>query len=196
MLNYPLQDEDEELVISFGEASRVRLDHFLGGQRDAPHRFEGVGGIDTGSVPRGFSFDAFSVEIGHGDADWVAARRAITKWQMFALPWVQLHPFRPAIEVGEMAVVGGSVAGFWFYGAARIIEVVDTKDTYGFTYATTDHMVDGEERFRVRKADDGTVFFDIDVFARPQRWYTWMAAPIFTSYRTRFRQQAGLRMRC
>ena len=183
-------------MISMGKASRERLDQFLRDQQETPHQFDGVGGISREIIPSGFTFDSLSVEIGHGDSDWVAARRFMTKWQMFALPWVDLYPFRPALEVGQIAVVGGSILGIWFYGAARVIEVEDTREAYGFTYATTDHMADGEERFRVRKDSDGTVYFEIDVFARPQRWYTWLAGPIFTWCRSRFRRQAGLRMRC
>lgn len=183
-------------MISVRRCSEKRLQTFLETNQDVPHRYHGVGSISQGKQPEGFSFNSVSVEIGMGDHDWQVARRSITKWQMFSLPWVHLYPFRPDIEVGSVAAVGGGMAGIWFYGAARIIEVVDSRDVYGFTYATTDHMADGEERFRVRRDTDGRVFFEIDVFARPQRWYTWLAAPLFTWYRARFRKEAGRAMRC
>lgn len=183
-------------MISVGRCSKKRLQRLLESNQDAPHRYNGVGAISEGKALKGFSFNSVSVEIGRGHQDWQSARRSMARWQMFSLPWVHLYPFRPDIELGSVAVVGGGMAGLWFYGAARIIEVVDSRDLYGFTYATTDHMANGEERFQVRIDADGRVFFEIDVFARPQRWYAWLARPLFTWYRTRFRKGAVQLMRC
>lgn len=71
-----------------------------------------------------------------------------------------------------VAVLARSL-GLWWLNACRIVYLVDEqieRKSFGFAYGTLpDHAESGEGRFVIEMDEDGTVWYDILAFSRPNR---------------------------
>ena len=123
------------------------------------------------------------------------ARDALATWAHFDVGWVVVEPANAAIVIGDSVAVGAQIRGFWFGGVCRIESIVDNDDQFGFTYVTTRHIAQGAERFLISRSPDGTVWYTIDVVARPASWYARAAQPVFERYRKQFRADSVEAMR-
>jgi len=130
-------------------------------------------------VPGHYAIDHHRVQLGHGRPTFERARAALRRWEMFALPWVELCWPDAPIEVGSSVgiLAGGRV---WSLNACRIVYTLDESGEtcrYGFGYGTLpDHVEIGEERFLVEyHARDDSVWYDLLAFSRPGQWMAKLA---------------------
>jgi uncharacterized protein (UPF0548 family) len=64
-------------------------------------------------------------------------------------------------------------------GACRVLEVVATGRTIGFSYGTLPgHPEVGEESFILTHRDDDQVEFTLRAFSRPGVWYVRLSGPL------------------
>ncbi|MBK5292345.1 MAG: DUF1990 domain-containing protein [Acidobacteriia bacterium] len=147
-------------------------------------------GATRGAPPKGYTADHHRIRLGQGEETYQRAKRAVRDWKMFNLYWVKLcwtyQPIKPGIEVGIMV----HHFGFWSLSAARIVYVIDEEAPlrrFGFAFGTlVDHMERGEERFLVEHLADGSVWYDLYSFSRPQHWLAWLFYPLARLVQKRF----------
>ena len=126
-----------------------------------------------------YAIDHHRVQLGRGRLTFERAKAALHRWEMFALPWVELCWPDAPIEVGTTV---GILAGgrLWSLNACRIVYTLDESgdpDRYGFGYGTLpDHVEIGEERFLVEyHPSDDSVWYDLLAFSRPRHWTAKLA---------------------
>jgi uncharacterized protein (UPF0548 family) len=95
------------------------------------------------------------------------------------------------LEAGTTVAVLAKVFGFWSLNAARIVYVIDERDTdkarFGFAYGTLpDHVERGEERFTVEWGADDSVWYDICAFSRPKHPLARLGFPMTRMLQKRF----------
>ncbi len=111
---------------------------------------------DGSRRPDGFRHKVWRHNIGHGDFDRAAS--GIRSWAGHGKAGVVCYPERPAIAVGETVALMIPLGPVTVSATARIIEVIDEADRYGFIYSTLPHHPqDGEESFVIHRHPDGEV---------------------------------------
>ncbi|MCA9039228.1 MAG: DUF1990 domain-containing protein [Planctomycetaceae bacterium] len=177
-LTRPKTETIREWALSLEEAPFNYSEHPLFGEREI----------------RGYDHSHVSVEMGEGVATFEAGQTAFREWKMFPSEMVDLVPLRDEISIGNIVTVVARGGGLWSYNACRIFEVInndsDTESLYGFTYATLPgHVARGEERFLLRyDRTTGKVFYEIEVYSRPDHWLVKMIAPYFRFVQRKFRR--------
>ncbi|MDH3498609.1 MAG: DUF1990 domain-containing protein [Acidimicrobiia bacterium] len=163
-----------------------------------PYTYPGLGSTAHGRVPDGYRVDAAVVSLGTGRTGFDRARAAILAWRPFDLDWVEVTPEHAAIRTGTVVTVTARVAGMWFQSRCRIVDVVDTRDRFGFSYATLPgHVVSGEESFEViYEPSTGEVRFRIEAHSRPAHPLVWLTYPFARTVQCRFRRESCAAMKC
>jgi uncharacterized protein (UPF0548 family) len=178
-----------------GAPSEAALAAFLAAHRDEPLGYADTDCTARGQAPPGFVLDRQRTALGHGVACARAARDAIRRWQMFALPWVRQWPADAPIRVGTPVAVAVRACGLWWKNACRIVSVVDTPERLGFAYGTLrTHAESGEERFVVEALPDGRVWFEIVAISRPAHPLARLGRPLVRRLQQRFRQESAAAM--
>ena len=142
-----------------------------------------------GDFPAGYQHDFHRVQLGVGPETFQRACEAIRLWKMFPKSWMDLIPKPAAIVEGQMVAVVAHTFGVWWLNACRIVYVVDTTTPthrFGFAYGTVIHAECGEERFLVEMLEDGSVWYDLRAFSRPQHWLVRLAYPLARRLQKRF----------
>ena len=125
-------------------------------------------------VPGHYAIDHHRARLGRGRETFERACAALHRWEMFAVPRVELCWPDAPIEVGTTVGVLAR-RPVWSFNVSRIVYTVGGVDEageierHGFAYGTLPaHLVIGEERFLVEhhRADD-SVWYDLLVFSRP-----------------------------
>ncbi len=164
---------------------------FLRQQTDMPFSYPEVGGSRQ-TPPADYVVDHNRVCL--REACFNAACDAIRAWRMFPSGWVKLcwptAPIAPGTEVAVLARWGG----LWWLNACRIVYVIDACESqrrYGFAYGTlANHAERGEERFCVEMVADGTVWYDLLAFSRPNQLLTRLGYPFVRRLQKRFAAQS------
>jgi uncharacterized protein (UPF0548 family) len=167
-----------------------RIEQFLAAQGHRPFSYREVGYSRRGGPP-GYKADHNRVRLGEGRATFARAVEAIRSWKMFDLGWVAAFPAADAIEPGAIVAVRCRHFGFWSLNACRIVYLVDDEGPvvrFGFAYGTLpDHAERGEERFTVEwHHGDGSVWYDIYAFSRPNHPMARLAYPLARLLQKRF----------
>jgi uncharacterized protein (UPF0548 family) len=164
--------------------------------RDEPFSYPEVGATSDVELPRGYDHAEWSCVLGRGDEAFGVACEAIRAWRHFDIDWVELHGATGPPEVGTCVAPVAHVLGLWSVNVARVVEVIDEADRCGFAYGTLrEHAEQGEERFLVTRAPDGTVTYGLRVFSRPQLWWARAGKPVVARQQRRFRAASGAAMR-
>lgn len=176
--------------------SPAQIQAHLAQQAALPFSYAAVGQTKQ-TPPRGYVVDHNRVQLGTGRATFEHAKKALQRWQMFNLGWVQIC--WPAAPLASGATVGvlATVCGLWSLNACRIVYVVDEVDCYGFAYGTLpDHLERGEERFLVewRQSDD-SVWYDILAFSQPQHALAKLGYPVVRHFQKRFARDSKRAMK-
>ncbi|HUG91829.1 MAG TPA: DUF1990 domain-containing protein [Planctomycetaceae bacterium] len=148
------------------------IGEFLERRRTARFTYADVGGTNHGPPP-GYTVDHNRIRLGTGPDLFAAACDALRAWDMFRIGWLELVPGGVPIEEGRCVAVLVRRFGVWSLNPCRIVYVVDESgpvERFGFAYGTLPgHIERGEERFTVEwNRADGSVWYDIDAFSRPQ----------------------------
>jgi uncharacterized protein (UPF0548 family) len=156
-------------------------------------------GATAGTPPAGYVVDRTRVQLGEGEHVFRSAVEVLRRWEPLRLGWMEVWPPGASIEAGQVVLVLGRVAGIWWPNAARIVYVIDEEGPtarLGFAYGTLPgHLLRGEERFLVEwDRSNGSVWFDILAFSRPNRLLAQLGRPILRRIQKRFGREASTTM--
>ncbi len=175
----------------FGKPTSDQIGRFLETQRRLPLSYQ------PGTVS-GFNVDQERILLGHGEAVFLAACRALEQWRMFPSAWTQIVPERAPLTVNQVVAVLARVCGVWWLNACRIISITDEVDPvrqFGFTYATLPgHVEMGEELFLVEWDREDRVWYEIRAISRPRYWPLRLAFPLARLMQRHFRRDSQLSM--
>jgi uncharacterized protein (UPF0548 family) len=176
-------------MFSLAKPSRDSINKFITLQQLQKFSYPEVG-LSRMAAPTGYILDHNRIKLGEGAETFDRAKRAINRWKMFDLPWLELCWPEARIEPGVTVAVLVSHLGFWSLNASRIVYVVDEPgptEKYGFAYGTLPgHAEVGEERFTVEfDSADQSVWYDIYAFSRPTA-LARLAYPFARSLQERF----------
>lgn len=169
-------------------------------QRNRTFSYREVGHSRRGA-PAGYTADQHRVRLGEGRAAFARAVEALRSWTMFDLGWVSVHPAAAPLEPGTTVVIRIRHYGFWSLNACRIVYLVDDEGPvvrFGFAYGTLpDHAERGEERFTVEwHHGDGSVWYDIHAFSRPNHPMARLGYPLARLLQKRFVRFSKRAMAC
>jgi uncharacterized protein (UPF0548 family) len=144
--------------------------------------------------PNGYDHDRNKCLLGKGEATFKKAKQAIDQWVMFPAPWTKIYPNTPA-QLDEEVVVLFHLFGVWWFNSSRIVYTIDEPNRYGFAYGTlTQHVEKGEEVFLVEKDEEGNVWYRLEAFSQPNRWYVKLAKPLARMHQRRFAKESKAAM--
>jgi uncharacterized protein (UPF0548 family) len=77
--------------------------------------------------------------------------------------------------------------GLWSFNCCRIIYTCDEATRFGFGYGTLDnHIAKGEEIFFVEMKENGEVWYHLQSFSQPSRWWLKLVKPFMRYQQQRF----------
>jgi uncharacterized protein (UPF0548 family) len=183
-------------------ARRPRPDQiraFIAAQSALPFSYAEVGAT-RGAAPPGYTCDHNRIRLGSGRGAFAAAVAALQRWQMFAIPGIELCWPSAPIAVGTTVAILAGVPGVWSLNACRIVSVIDEQGATartGFAYGTLPaHAVCGEERFVIeweRESDE--VYYDLLAISRPRSLLLAAARPLLRRVQRRFARASLAAMR-
>lgn len=152
----------------------------------APYSYGPVGHTAIGPVP-GFHWFERSAVLQRRDFGGAAAD--LMAWQVQARSglrvWTSDLPLQPETVVLMRLGVGPASLRI----PCRVVDVVDESDRRGFAYGTlSGHPEAGEERFVIRRCDDGALEMTVSAFSRPASPLAKLGGPV-----TRLMQDAMTR---
>ena len=176
------------------QPSDEEVRQFIASQQPLPFSYAEVGATQT-NPPTGYLVDHNRIQLGDGEEVFQRAASALRSWKQFDLGWVSIVPEYQPIEVGTTVAVQARSFGFWSLNAAKIVYVIDEKSEvmkqFGFAYGTLpDHVERGEERFLVEQMEDGSVWYDIYAFSRPQHPLVKLGFPLARMLQKRFARES------
>lgn len=144
--------------------------------------------------PKGYDHDRNKCLLGKGEAVFEKAKQAIDQWVMFPAPWTKIYPNTPA-QLNKEVVVLFHLFGLWWFNSSRIVYTIDEPNRYGFAYGTlTQHVEKGEEIFLVEKDEEGNVWYRLEAFSQPNRWYVKLGKPLARMHQRRFARESKAAM--
>lgn len=158
-------------MILMRKPSGEQIKEFIGQQSLLSFSYPDVEAT-RGPAPSGYAIDQSRVQLGRGEMAYQRARKALLRWRMFELPWVQLCWPTVAIQPGNTVAVLAHVTGSWWLNACRIVYTFEEDGEVtrvGYAYGTLpEHAERGEERFTVewRHVDD-TVWYETLGYSQP-----------------------------
>jgi len=181
------------------EPSLQRIEEFLESQQGAPFSYREVGATRKEAPPY-YKVDRNRVRLGTGEEAFRVAVAAMRQWKMFDLGWVRIAWPGAPIQEGTTVAVVARTLGLWSLNATRIVYTLDEVDgrmrRFGFAYGTLrEHAESGEERFSVElHRDDGSVWYDLFAFSRPQQTLVQIGYPVSRAYQKRFARDSKAAM--
>lgn len=177
-------------MLSLRKPSADSVHRFLAGQAELDFTYSAVGAT-AATPPAGFVVDRTRVKLGKGEPVFRAAEDALRRWEQFRLGWVEAWSPGTPIRPGEVVAVMGRAVGLWWLNACRIVYVVGESGPvcrFGFAYGTLPgHVESGEERFLIEwDRDEGSVWYDILAFSRPNHVLTRLGYPLVRRSQKRF----------
>jgi uncharacterized protein (UPF0548 family) len=171
--------------------SATLIKQFISSQKHLPFSYSQVGATRN-RAPAGFIVDNNRIKLGDGKETYDRAVAALRNWKHFELGWVTVVPPKTAIEVGAAVAIEANTFGFWSLNACRIVYVIDEEGRkFGFAYGTLpDHAKCGEERFTIEFHQDGSVWYDIFAFSRPQKTIVRLGFPLGRMLQKRFSRES------
>jgi uncharacterized protein (UPF0548 family) len=174
------------LPLSLRRPSADALARFVAEQRQLDVTYADVGATRTGADVPKFTVDAWSVELGAGDAVFARARDGIRAWAAHAAAGVAVTPSDTPIAEGETVAFVARTGGLYMRAACRIVWTVDDDDAFGFGYGTLPgHPECGEESFVVRRRADESIVFEVNAISRPRHPLARLGGPITRALQVR-----------
>jgi len=157
-------------------------------------------GATAMTPPAGYVVDHTRIKLGESEKVFLAAKKALERWQQFRLGWLEALPPDTAIREGQVVAILARSTGLWWLNACRIVAVVDEEgpvERFGFAYGTLpDHVGSGEERFLVEwERVEKSVWYDILAFSRPRLFLARLGYPCVRRVQKRFGQESAEAMR-
>jgi uncharacterized protein (UPF0548 family) len=137
-------------------------------------------GATAGPLPADAHHARREVAIGNAPGVFEAAGSALLGWRMHRRAGFEVVASTPTATVGADMIA--SLPGRTPIGVSvptRILAVVDEPDRAGFTFGTLPgHPVRGEERFEVRRDEQGVVWLTVVAFSRPTPGLVTLLGPV------------------
>ena len=145
----------------------------------------------------GFDHDKNQIYLGRGEEVYQAACKALSDWKMFPGAWTRTCAPFEGFPVGEEVAVFFKMFGLWWWNSCRIIYNFDGEENrFGFAYGTLDNHVEmGEEIFYIERNEEGEVYYKIEAFSRPNKWFTKIGYPIARAWQGKFVRESFLVMK-
>lgn len=177
------------------QPSAAEIQQFISHQQDLQFSYPEVGATQL-SPPAGYTVDHNRIRLGEGDETFKRAAAALKHWKQFDLGWVSVVPGEPPIKVGVTLAVQAQTFGLWSLNAVRIVYLISDAKRFGFAYGTLpDHVERGEERFLAEQLEDGSVWYDLYAFSRPQHTLARLGYPVSRNLQKRFARESLVAMR-
>lgn len=168
-----------------------QIQRFIAIQRRRSFSYAEVGMTNNSALPTDYTVDHNRIQLGVGTETFARAKTAIKHWKMFDFDWVKLCWPEASVEVGSTVAIMTRALGIWSVNACRIAYLIEEKGAikkFGFAYGTLpDHVGRGEERFSVEwNREDGTVWYDLLAFSKPNQLPSKMAYGFMRTQQKRF----------
>jgi uncharacterized protein (UPF0548 family) len=178
-------------VFLIREPSAAKVSRVFDAQQGTPFSYPEVGVSREGPIKvPGYVVDHNRVRLGAGEEVFRRAVAALFTWKMFEVGWVRLLPEEAPVEVGTTVGVLARHYGFWSLNLSRVVYEVEEGGPVrrcGFAYGTLpEHGESGEERFTVELHEDGSVFYDLYAFSRPNHPLARLGRPFARGLQRRF----------
>jgi uncharacterized protein (UPF0548 family) len=176
------------------EPSAETIRRFIASQQQQPFSYSEVGATQH-EPPANYILDHNRIKLGKGEETYERAVAALLRWQQFDLGWVKIVPDTTPLEVGATVAIKAKTFGFWSLSACRIVYLINEDGPirkFGFAYGTlTNHVERGEERFTIEwHAKDGTAWYDILAFSRPNQFLVRLGYPLARRLQKRFAKES------
>lgn len=153
------------------------LERALAAARTAAPTFDGAAREDLG--PSRYAFDRLEGVVGHGEADFAAAREGLSTWAAHAVHGLRVFPSFAPVAVGATCLVTFGTPLLALVAPCRVTRVLDEPRRAGFTYATLPgHPEEGEESFVAELDVLDDVRFTIEARSRPASALGRATAPV------------------
>ncbi|WP_423247130.1 DUF1990 family protein [Streptomyces pratisoli] len=155
-----------------------------------------AGATRLGPLPDGYHHLHHRTRIGRGRPAFETAGAAVTSWRMHRASGARVDASTTRAEPGSAVEVSLGIGPVRFRAPCRVIWTAYERDRTGFAYGTlTGHPERGEECFVVEFGDDGSVWFTVMAFSRPDRWYTRLAGPLVPLLQRLYARRLGATLR-
>lgn len=135
----------------------------------------------------GYDRDKNQVYLGTGEEVYQTACKALSEWKMFPSSWTKTYAPFQGFQVGEEVAVLFKMFGLWWWNSCRIIYVLEEENRFGFAYGTLEsHVEKGEEIFYVERNKQGEVYYKVEAFSCPNKWFTQIGYPVARAWQRRF----------
>lgn len=170
--------------------SDAKIQQFLASQQDCSFSYPEVGASREGAPP-GYIVDHNRIKLGKGQETFTRAVKAIQRWEMFQVGWIQLCWPDTPVKVGVTVGVLVYHLAFWSLNACRIVYLIEEEglvQKYGFAYGTLpEHGECGEERFTIEwYHEDNSVWYDLFAFSRSNYLLSKVGKPLVRIFQKRF----------
>ena len=184
-------------MLLFRQPKPETIRRFLSDQGELDFSYEGIGATAS-EPPDGYVVDHTRVKLGVGKEVFAAAKTALEGWQQFRIGWLGAWPATTPIRQGDVVALVARSIGLWWLNACRIVYLIDEKleeTKCGFAYGTLpDHAGSGEELFLIEMGGDGSVWYDILAFSRPNHILARIGYPYVRRVQKRFGQHSAAAM--
>ena len=114
-----------------------------------------------------------------GRRDFAGAVDDLLTWRVHERAGLSVASSSPRVEEGSVVEMRLGPGPFGLRAPCRVLEVVRGDGVAAFTYGTLPgHPEAGEERFEVRREDDGSITFTISGFSRPASSLAMAVGPL------------------
>ncbi|MHA6764372.1 DUF1990 family protein [Streptacidiphilus sp. PAMC 29251] len=156
-----------------------------------PFTYREIGATRSGSLPDGYAEVHRRVRLGSGPEVFAAAGEAVLTWRLHRAVGV-----RPRADADRAAPGVRVTVRMGFLAApCAVVWAVDSASEAGFGYGTLPgHPECGEEGFLVQ-LEQGEVWFTVNAFSRPDRWFTRAGGPLVPLFQKLYVRRCGQVMR-
>ena len=181
-------------MFTFNEPTPEQVCEILAHAATSALSYESVGATrDDAHHVAGFTHDHARVQVGHGAPDFEAACNALRAWVMFPKSFTTVHPANAPIATGTNVFVAIRLFGLTWRTTSRVVYVINEHLPlrFGFAYGTlAEHPERGEERFLVEQLADGSVWYDLRAFSKPNYLIATLGHPFVRASQRRFREES------
>ncbi len=147
-------------------------------------------------LPTGYHHLHHRTRVGRGRAAFEAAGIAVTTFHAHRTSGMRVRADAGAVRPGSRAVVGIGLGPLRISAPCEVVWTAYEPTRVGFAYGTLPgHPESGEESFVVDLDADGTVWFTVTAFSRPDSWYTRLAGPLVPVLQRSYARWLGLNVR-
>ncbi len=147
-------------------------------------------GITQDVLPVGFRQDRIRRPLGRGLEVFQKAKSALQGWAIHDQRWVRMHPEGLVPRAGLTIGLWTRIGFIWVEHGCRVVYLIDEESPrpkFAFAYGSLDgSFLCGESRFTIELTDEDRVIFEVLVYSRPGRWFSWVTLPFLRWYQRKF----------